>query len=58
MHVELEARSSNAGLSAGFLSPATWRDRNLLACAQAGLVNNLNDAVAWGLLPVLLRVRA
>jgi MFS family permease len=33
---------------------ATWRDRDLAACAQAGLVNNLNDGVVWGLLPGLL----
>ncbi len=30
----------------------TWRDRSLSAASQAGLVNNLNDGVAWGLLPV------
>jgi MFS family permease len=28
-------------------------DRNLSACSQAGLVNNLNDGVAWGLFPLL-----
>jgi MFS family permease len=28
-------------------------DRNLAACSQAGLVNNLNDGVAWGLFPLL-----
>jgi MFS family permease len=26
----------------------------LRACSQAGLVNNLNDAIAWGLVPVYL----
>ena len=31
----------------------TWRDRSLLAINQAGLVNNLNDGLAWGLLPIL-----
>ncbi|HEY8825635.1 MAG TPA: MFS transporter [Candidatus Limnocylindria bacterium] len=31
----------------------TWRDRALSAASQAGLVNNLNDGVAWGLLPLL-----
>ncbi|TMJ95574.1 MAG: MFS transporter [Actinobacteria bacterium] len=30
------------------------RDRQLQACAQAGLVNNLNDALAWGLAPLYL----
>ncbi|HKA84035.1 MAG TPA: MFS transporter [Acidimicrobiales bacterium] len=35
------------------LVEAGWRDRSLLAINQAGLVNNLNDGLAWGLLPVL-----
>jgi MFS family permease len=30
------------------------RDRVLRACSQAGLVNNLNDALAWGLVPLYL----
>lgn len=28
------------------------RDRSLSAASQAGLVNNLNDGMAWGLLPI------
>jgi MFS family permease len=31
----------------------TWGDRNLSASTQAGLVNNLNDGVAWGLFPLI-----
>jgi len=31
---------------------ATWRNRNLSAASQAGLVNNLNEGMAWGLFPV------
>jgi MFS family permease len=32
-----------------------WRRRPvLLSCAQAGLVNNLNDALLWGLAPLYL----
>ncbi|HEX5012618.1 MAG TPA: MFS transporter [Candidatus Limnocylindrales bacterium] len=30
----------------------TLRDRSLSAACQAGLVNNLNDGMAWGLLPL------
>jgi MFS family permease len=30
----------------------SWGDRSLFAVCQAGLVNNLNDALAWGLLPL------
>ncbi|MBI4415975.1 MAG: MFS transporter [Euryarchaeota archaeon] len=32
----------------------TWRDRALFSASQAGMVNNLNDGVVWGLLPVFL----
>jgi MFS family permease len=31
---------------------ASWRDRNLFSCSQAGMVNNLNDGMAWGLFPL------
>ena len=30
----------------------SWRDRSLSAVSQAGLVNNLNDGLAWGLFPL------
>ncbi len=32
----------------------TLRDRSLSAVCQAGLVNNLNDALVWGLVPIYL----
>lgn len=30
----------------------SWRDRALSAVSQAGLVNNLNDGLAWGIFPL------
>jgi MFS family permease len=33
---------------------ASYADPVLRACSQAGLVNNLNDALAWGLAPLYL----
>jgi MFS family permease len=30
----------------------SWQDRRLFAVSQAGLVNNLNDGMAWGLFPL------
>ena len=33
---------------------ATYRQPVLRSCSQAGLVNNLNDALAWGLVPLFL----
>ena len=35
-------------------SNSTWRVPALRSCSQAGLVNNLNDALAWGLVPLFL----
>jgi predicted MFS family arabinose efflux permease len=55
-HVELETRGRPTdGPAPPWRDVAlrtTWRDRTLSAASQAGLVNNLNDGVAWGLLPV------
>ena len=35
------------------LTHTALEDRRLLAVNQAGLVNNLNDGLAWGILPIL-----
>lgn len=32
----------------------SWLHKNLGSVTQAGLINNLNDAMVWGILPVLL----
>ncbi len=32
----------------------SWGDRSLFASSQAGLVNNMNDGVVWGLVPIFL----
>jgi len=48
-HGHTQAHSLRAALTRG-----TVRDPVLRACSQAGLVNNLNDALAWGLAPLYL----
>lgn len=48
-HGQAEAHSLRAAFRRG-----TTRDPVLRACSQAGLVNNLNDALAWGLAPLYL----
>jgi MFS family permease len=57
-HVVLEQRDHDAIVPAHSLrtafTHATWHDPVLRACSQAGLVNNLNDALAWGLAPLFL----
>ena len=46
--------SALAGLTTGQVFTLTsFKDRSLSAASQAGLVNNLNDGLAWGLFPVL-----
>jgi MFS family permease len=54
-HVRLEA-AAHAQQSApnGFRDFAltSFRDRNLFAASQAGLVNNLNDGMSWGIFPL------
>ena len=39
---------------AAAFNSVTFREPVLRACSQAGLVNNLNDALAWGLAPLFL----
>jgi MFS family permease len=57
-HVALEQEAhgrtpAHAGLRSAF-AHASVHDPVLRACNQAGLVNNLNDALAWGLAPLYL----
>jgi MFS family permease len=67
-YAKLEARlhhASVAAVSVGEIGPSTsqpsmrdifaqasWKDRNLFSCSQAGLVNNLNDGMSWGIYPL------
>ncbi|MEU6975542.1 MULTISPECIES: MFS transporter [unclassified Streptomyces] len=38
---------------AGAFARTSWRDRSLRGASQAGLVNNLNDGLTWGVFPLL-----
>jgi MFS family permease len=57
-HAAAEAAAHPPAAGEAALSPGRvfWRtsvaDRNLSSVSQAGLVNNLNDGVAWGLFPL------
>lgn len=55
-HVALEAAQAPTGPVGPPLSfwDVSWRHPNLGSVTQAGLVNNLNDGMVWGLLPLLL----
>ncbi|TPI61046.1 MFS transporter [Mesorhizobium sp. B3-1-7] len=55
-HVRLElANHPKAASPLGFreiFMRTSFGDRNLFAASQAGLVNNLNDGMSWGLFPL------
>jgi MFS family permease len=54
VHLEMTAHPQQ-GASIGFrevFALTTFRDRNLFAASQAGLVNNLNDGMSWGIFPL------
>jgi len=57
-HAEQESKAHRGGQDAD-LSPSeifrrtSFSDPNLSSASQAGLVNNLNDGMAWGLFPIV-----
>lgn len=53
-HVAKEAVSNNIPKLKNVFWDTTLFDRNLGSVTQAGLINNLNDGMTWGLLPILL----
>jgi MFS family permease len=53
-HVQLEATTSAVPRLTQLFWQTTWKHTNLGSVTQAGLVNNLNDGMAWGLFPLLL----
>src|SRR5688572_6786437 len=53
-HVEQETLVSTVPRLKNIFWDTTWKHKNLGSVTQAGLVNNLNDGMVWGLLPMLL----
>ena len=58
-HARLEASMHSAAeqgdtpSSARVFAETTWRNKTLFSVSQAGLVNNLNDGMSWGVFPLL-----
>jgi MFS family permease len=52
VHKEQETTKSNKQENVFF--ETSFKDKTLSSITQAGLVNNLNDGMIWGLLPILL----
>ncbi len=53
-HVSLESQKSEVKKLDNVFIDTTLRHPNLSSISQAGLVNNLNDGMIWGILPLLL----
>lgn len=53
-HVNTETKVSQVKKLKNVLRETTWTNPNLGSITQAGLVNNLNDGMIWGLFPILL----
>lgn len=53
-HAVAESQQSKASKSEKIFWDTTWRNPNLGAISQAGFINNLNDGMIWGLLPIFL----
>lgn len=51
VETELHDEAETTTLSAAF-ARTSWRDSRLFGISQAGFVNNLNDALAWGVFPL------
>lgn len=53
-HMSHEAGQSELKKLRNIIVDTTFRNKTLSAVTQAGLVNNMNDGMLWGLLPVIL----
>ncbi len=54
-HALHEAKGQGGAVSVPFkdiFTRTSYGDPNLFSCSQAGMVNNLNDGMAWGLFPL------
>lgn len=52
--VSKESQESSIKKAKNIFLNTTLKDKTLSSVTQAGLVNNLNDGMIWGLLPILL----
>ncbi len=53
-HVQTEITENKVEKMGNVFWETTWKNPNLGAISQAGMVNNLNDGMVWGLFPILL----
>ncbi len=53
-HVAKETTTNTIPRLKNIFWDTTWKNKNLGSVTQAGLINNLNDGMAWGIFPILL----
>ena len=53
-HVAKETTTSTVPILKNIFWDTTWKNKNLGSVTQAGLINNLNDGMVWGIFPILL----
>jgi MFS family permease len=56
-HTAHETTTSKVSKLKNIFWETTWKNKNLGSVTQAGLINNLNDGMAWGILPILLATK-
>ena len=56
-HVVKESINNTIPLLKNIFWDTTWKNKNLGSVTQAGLINNLNDGMAWGIFPILLATK-
>src|SRR6187200_2897729 len=56
-HVAKETVTNTVPRLKNIFWDTTWRNKNLGSVTQAGLINNLNDGMAWGIFPILLATK-
>lgn len=56
-HVAMETETNPIPRLQHIFWDTTWKDKNLGSVTQAGLINNLNDGMSWGIFPILLATK-
>jgi MFS family permease len=56
-HVAKETTTNTIPRLKNIFWDTTWKNKNLGSVTQAGLINNLNDGMAWGIFPILLATK-
>ena len=56
-HMAMELETNTIPRLKNIFWDTTWKNKNLGSVTQAGLINNLNDGMAWGIFPIMLSTK-